>query len=154
MNYYEVLKHHITIGSRVAIIGARGIGFDIAKYLCQQTNHKQLNIDAFTHQWNIDTSISQPGGIYPNSEQHLCSARKIYLLQRKPTSVSEHLGKTTAWIHGVTMLNGVNYLKIDDHGLHIYHNQQKKWLPVDNIIICAVQESLRTLADTLYSYTN
>lgn len=157
VNYYDVLKHHITIGSQVAIIGAGGIGFDIAQYLCQEIDKSSQDIDAFTHQWNIDTTITQPGGIYPKGEHQLASPRKIYLLQRKSTRVGEQLGKTTGWIHrlnllryGVTMMNGVSYQKIDDQGLHIYHNKQKKCLPVDNIIICAGQESLRTLADALY----
>jgi len=154
VNYYDVLKHHITIGPQVAIIGAGGIGFDIAQYLCQEIDNSSQSIDAFTHQWNIDTTISQPGGIYPNGEQDIDSASKIYLLQRKSTRVGEQLGKTTGWIHrlnllrhGVTMMNDVSYQKIDDQGLHIYYNKQKKCLPVDNIIICAGQQSLRTLAD-------
>ncbi|MFS1562608.1 MAG: FAD-dependent oxidoreductase [Candidatus Arsenophonus phytopathogenicus] len=132
VNYYDVLKHHITIGPQVAIIGA-GIGFDIAQYFCQETDNSSQSIDAFTHQWHIDTAISQPGGIYPKGEQDIDSARKIYPLQRKSTRVGEQLGKTTGWIHrlnllrhGVTMMNDVSYQKIDDQGLHIYHNKQKK----------------------------
>lgn len=81
VNYYDVLKHHISIGSQVAIIGAGGIGFDIAQHLCQEIDNSSQDIDAFTHQWNIDTTISQPGGINLKGEQHLSSPRKIYLLQ-------------------------------------------------------------------------
>lgn len=80
VNYYDVLKHHITIGPQVVIIGAGGIDSDIAQYLCQEADNSSQSIDAFTHQWNIDTTIYQPGNIYPNGKQDINSARKIYPL--------------------------------------------------------------------------
>ncbi|MDC9580342.1 NADPH-dependent 2,4-dienoyl-CoA reductase [Xenorhabdus sp. PR6a] len=152
LTYLDVLKHKRPVGKRIAIIGAGGIGFDTAEYLSQSGQSTSLSSHAFSHEWGIDRTIRHRGGLQPEGAQAERSPHKIYLLQRKDSKVGEGLGKTTGWVHkasllmrGVTMLNRVQYVKIDDQGLHIRRGDEQQCLDVDNVIICAGQEPLKAL---------
>ncbi|PHM31262.1 NADPH-dependent 2,4-dienoyl-CoA reductase [Xenorhabdus innexi] len=156
LTYLDVLKHKRHVGPRVAIIGAGGIGFDTAEYLSQNGQSSSLSSHAFSQEWGIDQTLTHRGGLQPEGARMELSPRKIYLLQRKETKVGEGLGKTTGWIHraslsmrGITMLNSVQYLKIDDQGLHISREGEQQCLEVDNVIICAGQEPLKDLYQPL-----
>ncbi|MEQ1966922.1 NADPH-dependent 2,4-dienoyl-CoA reductase [Xenorhabdus nematophila] len=156
LTYLDVLKHKRQIGKRVAIIGAGGIGFDTAEYLSQSGQSTSLSSHAFSHEWGIDQTIKHRGGLCPEGTQVERSPRKIYLLQRKDSKVGDGLGKTTGWVHraslsmrGVTMLNSVQYVKIDDQGLHIRRGDEQQCLEVDHVIICAGQEPLKALYQPL-----
>jgi len=148
ISYPDAILHPEKLGKSIAIIGAGGIGFDVATQL---VHHEEGVFEDF---WGIDKSYSRGGGI--KSPKILHAARKVWLLQRSPEKIGKSLGKTTGWIHrlllkrlSVTSLSGVNYRKIDDKGLHILYNDQPLLLPVDNIIICAGQESNNELYDQL-----
>jgi 2,4-dienoyl-CoA reductase (NADPH2) len=148
LNYVQALSGEVSLGRKVAIIGAGGIGVDVATWL---TGHPQ---DFYQH-WGIDLKVKQPGGL--TSPQLQESERHITILQRKHTRVGAGLGKTTGWIHrlelkhrGVKMLSGVHYERIDDAGLHIRINDKVMLLDVDHIIICAGQEENHDLYDSLH----
>lgn len=150
LSYLDVLRDKKPVGRRVAIIGAGGIGFDTAHYLSQP---KQAD---FYEEWGIDRQLRHRGGLLNPRSQPLHSDREIILLQRKAGKPGEGLGKTTGWIHranllrhGVTLLGGVRYERIDDDGLHIVHQQATQCLSVDNIIVCAGQEPRRDLYQPL-----
>lgn len=153
LSYLDVLRDHKPVGKRVAIIGAGGIGFDMAEYLVED-EHLTLNRDKWLQHWGIDKTYTSPGAL---AEPQLSPpARDIYLLQRKSSKPGKGLGKTTGWIHRlslrhyqVNMIAGVSYEKIDDDGLHIRVNDTPKTLAVDNVIICAGQEPHTTLRDSL-----
>lgn len=154
LGYLDVLRDRKPVGKSVAIIGAGGIGFDVAEALSHGHGSTESRHAAFYAEWGIDTAYRGRGGLTP--PQVPAAARQIYLLQRKSGKVGDGLGKTTGWIHraglknrNVQMLSGVEYRKIDDAGLHIRVGDQDRLLPVDNIIICAGQEPLRELADDL-----
>ncbi|NHB96275.1 NADPH-dependent 2,4-dienoyl-CoA reductase [Photorhabdus stackebrandtii] len=156
LSYLDVLRDKKNIGQSVAIIGAGGIGFDTAEYLSQPEKSTSLDRTAFSEEWGIDQNLIHRGGLSPEGPKPEPSPRKIYLLQRKPTKVGEGLGKTTGWVHrtslhmrGVKMLNNMQYLKIDDQGLHISCNGEQSCLAVDNVVICAGQEPLRELYQPL-----
>ncbi|WP_291373466.1 NADPH-dependent 2,4-dienoyl-CoA reductase [Acinetobacter sp. UBA6720] len=154
LTYIQALKERLPVGRRVAIIGAGGIGFDTAEYLSHEGESGSLNPEKFYDEWGIDTSYAHVGGLkQPSVEQ---SEREIYLLQRKSNAVGAGLGKTTGWIHrtglkhrDVKMIAGASYDKIDDQGLHITVNDQPTVLEVDNVIICAGQESYTAMYDQL-----
>lgn len=156
LSYIDVIVHKKPVGKKVAVIGAGGIGFDVCEYLSHGKQTPSLDIAAFMQEWGIDMSFTHRGGIEGMQAQPETSPREIILLQRKTTKVGAGLGKTTGWAHragllnkGVNMLAGVEYLKIDDAGLHIKINEQIKVLDVDNVIICAGQDPLRELAEGL-----
>ncbi|MGC6231553.1 NADPH-dependent 2,4-dienoyl-CoA reductase [Hafnia paralvei] len=156
LSYTQVLRDKLPVGKRVAIIGAGGIGFDTAEYLSQFGQSTSLNSTAFAEEWGIDLQLKQRGGLAKDGMHPTHSPRKIYLLQRKTSKVGEGLGKTTGWIHrvslqkrGVIMINGAQYHHIDEHGLHLIRDGQIECLPVDNVIICAGQESQQALLDPL-----
>ncbi|MDC4921468.1 NADPH-dependent 2,4-dienoyl-CoA reductase [Acinetobacter baumannii] len=154
LSYLQVLKERVPVGQRVAIIGAGGIGFDTAEYLTHEGESGSLNPEKFYEEWGIDTHYEHVGGLkQPKVE---ASERKIYLLQRKASSVGAGLGKTTGWIHrtglknrNVKMLAGVQYDKVDDQGLHITVDGKPTVLEVDNVVICAGQESFTAMYDQL-----
>lgn len=154
LSYLEVLKERKPVGQRVAIIGAGGIGFDTAEFLSHTGESGSVNPEKFYDEWGIDTKYDQVGGLKtPVLEK---SSREIYLLQRKAASVGSGLGKTTGWIHRtglkhreVKMIAGASYDKIDDQGLHISVNDKQMVLEVDNVIICAGQESYTAMFDEL-----
>ncbi|OTT90980.1 NADPH-dependent 2,4-dienoyl-CoA reductase [Acinetobacter nosocomialis] len=154
LSYLQVLKERVPVGQRVAIIGAGGIGFDTAEYLTHEGESGSLNPEKFYEEWGIDTHYEHVGGLkQPKVET---SEREIYLLQRKASSVGAGLGKTTGWIHrtglknrNVKMLAGVQYDKVDDQGLHITVDGKPTVLEVDNVVICAGQESFTAMYDQL-----
>lgn len=148
ISYYDLITQNRPVGQRIALIGAGGIGFDVAEYL---THDKQEN---FYDTWGIDIRLNERGGLKEPLPSD-CD-KTIYLLQRKQERLGKRLGKTTGWIHrqslkkkAVHMMSGVSYHKIDNAGLHISHNDKDQLLMVDNIIICAGQLSLATLKKPL-----
>jgi 2,4-dienoyl-CoA reductase (NADPH2) len=156
LSYVDVLLHKRAVGRRVAIIGAGGIGFDVAQYITRQEVSTSLDLDAFLKEWGVDKEYRHPGGLLANRPQIPAAVRDVYLLQRKPSKIGETLGKTTGWIHRVnlkqrkvTMINGVTYNRINDRGLHVTIKDAPKVLEVDTVIICAGQEPLRDLKEEL-----
>jgi 2,4-dienoyl-CoA reductase (NADPH2) len=156
LGYVDVLQHRRPVGARVAIVGAGGIGFDVAEFLSHDEAHAPSSVDipAFMAEWGIDMTLSARGGLV--AESPLRSARDIWLLQRRPTPPGRDLGKTTGWVHrlalrkrGVRMLPGVEYQGIDDRGLSIVQGGKPQLLPVDHVVICAGQEPRRELAPGL-----
>jgi len=164
-SYIDVLKHGASVGQSVAVIGAGGIGFDTAEFLTHPldshsdssfTGPKQQVdgelVKSFLEEWGVDTSVSR-GGLSP-SPKSIPSQRKVYLLQRKKGKLGAGLGKTTGWIHRTTLkkrnveeISGCKYIEINDDGLVIEVDGKQKTLPVDTVVICAGQESLKSLFD-------
>ncbi|MDR2853201.1 MAG: NADPH-dependent 2,4-dienoyl-CoA reductase [Burkholderiaceae bacterium] len=149
LSYPDVLRHGKKVGHRVAVIGAGGIGIDVSEFLLAE--HSPQPLQAWADEWGVDFSSAEPGGLRaPKREQPL---RKIYLLQRKPgKKMGQGPGKTTGWVHRlalqhhqVKMLGGVEYLKIDDLGLHIRIDHEEQILDVDHVILCAGQEPVNDL---------
>ncbi|MGI3748676.1 MAG: FAD-dependent oxidoreductase [Janthinobacterium lividum] len=158
LSYLDVILGRKPVGKSVAVIGAGGIGFDVSEFLVHQGVATSLDRDAFWYEWGIDTQLQARGGVAGIKPHPHAPARQVFLLQRKATKVGDGLGKTTGWIHRtglknkqVQMLNSVEYLKIDDAGLHIRIGAEgeEKLLPVDNVVICAGQDPLRELYDGL-----
>ena len=154
--YKDVIEGKATIGRSVAVIGAGGIGFDVCDFISHQGASGALDKDVFAREWGIDFNNHPRGGVTGIEPVVTKTDRNIWLLQRKETPVGRGLGKTTGWTHrltlnrrGVTMINSCEYLRIDDSGLHIRRNNEIQVLPVDNVIICAGQESERRLFDDL-----
>jgi 2,4-dienoyl-CoA reductase (NADPH2) len=163
-SYLQVLRDKEVIGNKVAIIGAGGIGFDVASYLTEKSLSGDL--DAWLAKWGVDKAFNTEGALLTtpplytvtNSASNSAEppARQIYLLQRKSTKVGAGLGKTTGWIHraalqkkGVKMLPGVSYKAVTDDGLLIEIDGKQQLLAVDHIIICAGQEPNRELYQQL-----
>ena len=141
------------------MIGAGGIGFDVAEYLSHTGESLSLRPNAWASEWKVDLDYKTPGGLLDKADIEP-SPREIFLLQRKTTKVGAGLGKTTGWIHRsslknkkVKSLNGVTYLKIDDEGLHIKINDVEQCLKVDNVILCAGQNPLKDLFNQLQSHS-
>ncbi|MDU8502516.1 NADPH-dependent 2,4-dienoyl-CoA reductase [Pseudomonas syringae] len=158
LSYLDVILQRKPVGRSVAVIGAGGIGFDVSEFLVHQGVATSLDREAFWKEWGIDTTLEARGGVAGIKPDVHAPARQVYLLQRKSSKVGDGLGKTTGWIHRtglknkqVQMLNSVQYLKIDDAGLHIRIGEdgEEKLLAVDNIVICAGQDPLRELYDDL-----
>ncbi|WP_413489425.1 FAD-dependent oxidoreductase [Shewanella baltica] len=154
VDYQKVLSGEVTVGNTVALIGAGGIGFDMAHYLCERQS-STLDPDKWLQQWGIDKTYQHAGGLTePQSDN--TDHRKVFLLQRKTSKMGKGLGKTTGWIHrlvlkqhDVKMKTGVSYDKFDDAGLHIRVGETAEVLAVDNVVLCAGQESNRTLVDEM-----
>ncbi|MEX5499312.1 NADPH-dependent 2,4-dienoyl-CoA reductase [Pseudomonas syringae] len=158
LSYLDVILQRKPVGRRVAVIGAGGIGFDVSEFLVHQGVATSLDREAFWKEWGIDTTLQARGGVAGVKPEVHAPARQVFLLQRKSSKVGDGLGKTTGWIHRtglknkqVQMLNAVQYLKIDDAGLHIRIGEdgEEKLLAVDNVVICAGQDPLRELYDEL-----
>jgi len=159
VSYIDVLTHQVEIGARVAIIGAGGIGFDVAEFLSHSgytDTGPSGPIESYLKEWGIDRTLAARGGVDGVVPETPASPREIWLLQRKPGKPGKTLGKTTGWIHrlslrhrGVHMLGNVVYERIDDEGLHISINGEKQLLGVDHIVVCAGQVSNLDLAETL-----
>ena len=152
LSYVDVLLHRKEVGQRVAIVGAGGIGFDVAQFITHPDGSSSLDIEAFLEEWGVDRSYRMPGGLMQKRPQFLASGRRVFMLQRKSGKIGASLGKTTGWIHrltlkqrNVTMINAVTYSKIDDEGLHIILKGQPQIIAVDTIVICAGQKSKRDL---------
>jgi len=154
LTYIEVLREKKPVGKKVAIIGAGGIGFDVAEYLSHPENAPATPIPEFLSEWGVDSTYAKPGGLKKPEPAH--SEREIYLLQRTPGKLGKKLGKTTGWIHRtslkkkqVKMIGGCQYEKVDDQGLHLTVDGQPRVLEVDNVIICAGQVEFRELFQPL-----
>lgn len=153
LSYIDVIKG-AEVGAKVAIIGAGGIGFDVAEFLTHEGDHSSLDIPEFMAKWGIDMSGDARGGVKDVETVETPSTREVYLMQRKKSKVGKNLGKTTGWIHraglvkkGVKMMSGCEYLGINEQGLELTVMGEPQMLEVDNVIICAGQLPLRTLAD-------
>jgi 2,4-dienoyl-CoA reductase (NADPH2) len=155
VGYLDVLRDKCAVGKTVALIGAGGIGFDVAEYLMHEGTSPSLDQAKFFAEWGVDRTYGQRGGLaVPKIDSN---PRKVYLLQRKVSKVGDGLGKTTGWIHrtslknrGVEMFAGVTYRKVDDAGLHIGVGDKEITIPADTVVLCAGQEPERTLqADLL-----
>ncbi len=154
LSYLEVLRDKKPVGKRVAIIGAGGIGFDIATYLAEEKSLTK-DLDAWLENWGVDKAYQHAGALLEQPKRHV-TEREIYLLQRKTTKVGKGLGKTSGWVHRANMVNnnvqmiaGVSYKEVNEQGLLIVVNGEEKQLKVDNIIICAGQEPNRDLEQAL-----
>ncbi len=157
LSYIDVLLHQKPVGARVAIIGAGGIGFDVAEYLVHNGPSATLDKQTWMKEWGVADPAQVRGGVI--KAEPASSARQIYLLQRKASTLGKGLGKTTGWIHRATlkkkqveMLAGVHYEKIDARGLHISYGEKHSnptLLQVDHIVLCAGQEPLRALFDAI-----
>jgi 2,4-dienoyl-CoA reductase (NADPH2) len=150
LSYLQVLRDHATVGERVAIIGAGGIGFDVATYLTHQGPSGALDPATFFAEWGVETSFGPHSGLKPPSVA--APARRVHMLQRKRSKPGDGLGVSTGWIHraalrarGVEMIAGVTYRRIDDDGLHITIEGVDRCLAVDAVVICAGQVSDRSL---------
>jgi 2,4-dienoyl-CoA reductase (NADPH2) len=148
LSYLDVLRDHVHVGDRVALIGAGGIGFDVAEYLVH--GDAEASLDAYYRTWGIDRAYDGPGALVAPAPPP--PARKVYLCQRSATKVGAGLGKTTGWIHraslkhsDVEMLPACVYERIDDAGLTLTVDGVRRTLEVDNVIVCAGQVSLREL---------
>ncbi|WP_322086593.1 NADPH-dependent 2,4-dienoyl-CoA reductase [Burkholderia sp. BCC1999] len=151
LGYLDVLRDDKAVGRNVAIVGAGGIGFDVAEYLVHRGDGERVDADRFFAEWGVDRTYANAGGLSHARPEP--AARHVHLLQRKASKVGDGLGKTTGWIHrtglkarGVGMSSAVTYRRIDDEGLHVTIDGVERTLPVDNVIICAGQEPLRELA--------
>jgi 2,4-dienoyl-CoA reductase (NADPH2) len=145
------LREKKPVGQRVAIIGAGGIGFDVAEFLTADAAHSpSQNIAEFMSEWGVDQSYATAGAL--QKPHPIPSPRQVTLLQRTDGKLGDKLGKTTGWIHRaslkmkkVNMVGGVTYEKIDDRGLHITIAGKTEVMEVDNVIICAGQVVLKEL---------
>jgi len=153
LGYTEALSGRAEVGERVAIIGAGGIGFDVAEFLVGDPEDS-TNPDAFRKAWGVDAAIASAGGLAPPSQHR--TRRRVHMLQRRPGSLGKTLGKSTGWIlkaklrrAEVEMIAGARYELIDDRGLHYTANGERRLLEVDNVIVCAGQEPERSLHDAL-----
>ena len=160
LGYLDVLQDRAPVGDRVAILGAGGIGFDVAEYLTDASLSDPAiadparDVSAFLNTWGISGDTATPGGLATATRPR--PARTVALLQRKTTKLGAGLGKTTGWIHrselkhrGVDMIAGAEYERIDDEGLHFIHGGDKRLLTVDNVVLCTGQEPNRRLYDEL-----
>jgi 2,4-dienoyl-CoA reductase (NADPH2) len=151
LSYVDVLRGAAPVGRRVAIIGAGGIGFDVAAFLLHDPAQPlPVPLERWTREWGVDLAVSGPGGLAQAAPQ--TPARQVWLMQRKASKPGAGLGKTTGWVHraslarsGVTMMAGVQYERIDDAGLHVTVGGERRLIEVDNVVICAGQESLDEL---------
>jgi 2,4-dienoyl-CoA reductase (NADPH2) len=156
LSYIEVLAEEKLVGERVAVIGAGGIGFDVSEFLLHQGESSSLSIPAYLKEWGVDPNNEVRGGVAGMTPHFAAAPRKITMLQRSEGKLGARLGKTTGWIHrtslknrDVTMINEVEYERIDDEGLHYRRKGTSYLLPVDNIILCAGQVSNRDLVEEL-----
>ncbi len=155
LSYVDVLARRAPVGQRVAIIGAGGIGFDVAEFLSVADPDDPPEIDPFLRSWGVDKTLTERGGL-TDPEPHE-SVRDITLCQRSDGKLGAKLGKTTGWIHrseikrkGIVMQSGVAYDKVDDRGLHIrIRGGDPEVLEVDNVVVCAGQVSARDLEQPL-----
>jgi 2,4-dienoyl-CoA reductase (NADPH2) len=157
LDYADVLAAKKEVGKSVAIIGAGGIGFDVAEYLSHNFDHPSvsLNVEDYMKEWGVDLTYAR-GGSLAESPQPLASPREVYLLKRSKGKHGKNLGKTTGWIHRsslamkkVNMLAQCTYDKIDDAGLHITVAGEARVLDVESIVVCAGQVPLNTLSEKL-----
>ncbi|MCF6226329.1 MAG: NADPH-dependent 2,4-dienoyl-CoA reductase [Xanthomonadales bacterium] len=157
LSYLDVINNPEAVGDSVAIIGAGGIGFDVAELLLVDTiNGAGNEKEAFFKEWGIDPQFNARGGVENIKPEIADPKRKLWLLQRKNSKLGKGLGKTTGWVHRISlrkhkveMLAGVEYLKIDDQGLHIRRDDKEEILAVEHVVICAGQLPQRELEEGL-----
>jgi len=161
LSYIDVLRARKPVGKRVAIVGAGGIGFDVAEFLVHDGNSPTMHLDEWLSEWGVVDPAEARGGVALERPKPEPSAREVTLLQRKAGKHGANLGKTTGWIHRATlkmnnvrMIGNVNYERIGDQGLLITYGESHKdptWIDVDNIVMCAGQLPLRELKEPLES---
>ena len=158
LSYIDVLRGKAKVGKRVAIVGAGGIGFDVAEYLVTDDSPTE-DLDEWLEEWGVGDPAQTRGGLRPEGPQPEAPVRQVTLLQRKSEKLGKRLGKTTGWIHraglqmkNVQMIGGVNYEKIDAEGLHVSNGEARenpRVIAADTIVLCAGQVPERSLADEL-----
>ncbi|QYK41903.1 MAG: NADPH-dependent 2,4-dienoyl-CoA reductase [Paracoccaceae bacterium] len=156
VGYADVLRG-AAVGARAALIGAGGIGFDVAEYLVHAGESPAEHPDLWRREWGVGDPADSPGGLAPGGPQPEPPARVVHLLQRKPGKPGKGLGKTTGWIHraalqmkGVHMEGGITYHEIRPEGLVLGRGDgPPDLLPVDTVVLCAGQVPNRTLSDAL-----
>jgi 2,4-dienoyl-CoA reductase (NADPH2) len=159
LSYIDVLLKRVPVGQRVAIVGAGGIGFDVAEFLLHDGHSPTLHLDDWLAEWGVVDPAEARGGISPKRTRPESSRREVTLLQRKAGKHGANLGKTTGWIHravlkmnNVQMIGDINYERIGDEGLFISHGEKREnptWIEVDHIVMCAGQVPLRELQEPL-----
>jgi 2,4-dienoyl-CoA reductase (NADPH2) len=159
LSYVDVLRHGKPVGERVAVVGAGGIGFDVSEFLVHEGHSPALDLAAWRKEWGVGDPGETRGGLV--RPEVTPPARRVTLLQRKPTGLGKSLGKTTGWIHRATlkmkrveMLAGVNYEGIDDKGLHVTFGEKREkptLIEVDHVVLCTGQEPLRELYEPLHA---
>ena len=157
VNYIDILTGRVTAGARVAVVGAGGIGFDVAEFLTHEGESPTENLQAWLREWGVSDPEANRSGLAPEGPRPKPSPREVTLLQRKAERPGKRLGKTTGWIHraslqmkGVRMMGGVDYQRIDDEGLHIRQaDGTMAVIACDTVVLCAGQEPERRLADAL-----
>lgn len=158
LSYIDVLKRNQPVGDRVAVIGAGGIGFDVAEFLLYHDKDRRVqdvSVEEFWEEWGIDPDQSKRGGLSSDITHPKAPKRQVHLMQRKKGKVGASLGRTTGWIHratlkmgGVDTINGVTYDRIDEDGnLHYTKDGKQHVLEVDNIVLCAGQVEYKELQD-------
>jgi 2,4-dienoyl-CoA reductase (NADPH2) len=159
VTYDEILSGKVKAGKRVAIMGAGGIGFDIATFLGhEEQSGKMPEIEQFNKTWGVTKDGSVRGGVVKADFEP--AHRELYLMQRKKEKMGKNLAKTTGWIHrmalkneGVHMMNGVTYKSASKDGMVIEVDGKEQKLDVDTIVVCAGQNPMRELADSFKSKT-
>ena len=161
LSYIDVLRARAPVGKRVAVVGAGGIGFDVAEFLVQDGESPTMHLDEWLSEWGVVDPAEARGGIAPERPRPKPSVREVTLLQRKAGKHGAKLGKTTGWIHRATlkmnnvrMIGDINYERIGDEGLLITHGEKHEhptWIDVDNIVMCAGQLPLQELQQPLES---
>jgi 2,4-dienoyl-CoA reductase (NADPH2) len=151
VSYIDAIRQPQALGQRVAIVGAGGIGFDVAELLSEPPHPPGSDaLTAYLAEWGIDRTLSGRGGL--GAPQPTTAAREVWLLQRSPGKLGRRLARTTGWIRrtrlerrGVHLMGGVDYLGVDDDGLHLRVDGLMRCLAVDHVVLCAGQESERAL---------
>ncbi|MFE2550394.1 FAD-dependent oxidoreductase [Streptomyces sp. NPDC059355] len=154
VNYLDVLRDGAPVGERVAVVGAGGIGFDVAEFLTDGGEGASQDPETYFRHWGVDTAYAGPGGL--TAPERPAPPRQVHLLQRKTTKVGAGLGTTTGWIHraelkhrGVVSVAGATYDRIDDEGLHITVGGEQRLVPADTVVLCTGQEPRRDLYEAL-----
>ncbi len=150
LNYVDVLAHDKPVGQRVAVIGAGGIGFDVAEFLVDQGHSATVDAPKWLREWGIDPALATRGGLV--APQPSAPQRQVFLLQRSEGKLGARLNKTSGWVHRSTlkmkrveMIGAATYQKIDDRGLHLLIGTTPRLLEVDNVVLCTGQEPNRAL---------
>ncbi|GHD77954.1 FAD-dependent oxidoreductase [Streptomyces goshikiensis] len=154
VSYLDVLRDGAPVGERVAVVGAGGIGFDVAEFLTDSGEGASQDPEVYFRHWGVDTAYTGPGGLA--APERPAPPRQVVLLQRKSTKVGAGLGTTTGWIHraelkhrGVVSVAGASYDRIDDEGLHITVEGEQRLVPADTVVLCTGQEPRRDLYEAL-----
>ncbi|UPG84916.1 NADPH-dependent 2,4-dienoyl-CoA reductase [Luteibacter aegosomatis] len=154
ISYVDVLQKDVAVGPRVAIVGAGGIGFDVAEFLTEGAPSPTTDLARWTKEWGVDMNMTVPGGLMPAQPEK--PERQVWLLQRTEGRPGARLNKTSGWVHRATlknkkvaMLGGVTYRRVDDEGLHVVIDGKPQVLPVDHVVVCAGQEPNRDLHEAL-----